>query len=98
MEFRGGGARRTGYNQPILSSTPLHHVDRNFFIFRLHVCRRRLCVEAHRIRKPAHAVPLPVCLIPVGLLEPSVAPQIAECQRVLEASGLEYKVSLKDGC
>ncbi|KAI9636656.1 putative cell wall organization and biogenesis-related protein [Dioszegia hungarica] len=31
------------------------------------------------------------CLIPMGLPTPSVGPQIAECQRVLEASGLEYK-------
>jgi hypothetical protein len=34
----------------------------------------------------------PVCLIPMGLPVPSVGPQIAECQRVLERSGLEYKV------
>lgn len=33
-----------------------------------------------------------VCLIPMGLPVPSVGPQIAECQKVLEASGLEYKV------
>ncbi|KAL1406053.1 hypothetical protein Q8F55_007736 [Vanrija albida] len=33
------------------------------------------------------------CLIPMGLPTPSVGPQIAECQRVLEKSGLEYKVS-----
>ncbi|WOO83472.1 UPF0045 protein ECM15 [Vanrija pseudolonga] len=32
------------------------------------------------------------CLIPMGLPTPSVGPQIAECQRVLEKSGLEYKV------
>ncbi|EIW66875.1 hypothetical protein TREMEDRAFT_69876 [Tremella mesenterica DSM 1558] len=32
------------------------------------------------------------CLIPVGLGTPSVAPQIAECQRVLAASGLEYRM------
>ncbi|RSH95371.1 hypothetical protein EHS25_000458 [Saitozyma podzolica] len=32
------------------------------------------------------------CLIPMGLPVPSVGPQIAECQRVLEKSGLEYKV------
>lgn len=29
----------------------------------------------------------------MGLPTPSVGPQIAECQRVLEKSGLEYKVS-----
>ena len=29
----------------------------------------------------------------MGLPTPSVGPQIAECQKVLEASGLEYKVS-----
>lgn len=29
----------------------------------------------------------------MGLPVPSVGPQIAECQRVLEKSGLEYKVS-----
>lgn len=34
------------------------------------------------------------CLIPMGLETPSVGPQIAECQRVLEKSGLEYHVSL----
>lgn len=33
------------------------------------------------------------CLIPMGLESPSVGPQIAECQRVLEKSGLEYHVS-----
>jgi uncharacterized protein YqgV (UPF0045/DUF77 family) len=33
------------------------------------------------------------CLIPMGLETPSVGPQIAECQRVLEKSGLEYHVS-----
>ncbi|KAK1922473.1 putative cell wall organization and biogenesis-related protein, partial [Papiliotrema laurentii] len=32
------------------------------------------------------------CLIPMGLPVPSVGPQIAECQKVLEASGLEYKL------
>ncbi|QRW27713.1 DNA replication licensing factor mcm6 [Rhizoctonia solani] len=31
------------------------------------------------------------CLIPMGTGEPSVGPQIAECQRVLEKSGLTYK-------
>lgn len=35
-----------------------------------------------------------VCLIPMGLPVPSVGPQIAECQKVLEKSGLEYKVRL----
>lgn len=35
------------------------------------------------------------CLIPMGFgTDPSVGPQIAECQRVLEKSGLEYNVSL----
>lgn len=29
----------------------------------------------------------------MGLPTPSVGPQIAECQRVLENSGLEYRVS-----
>ena len=38
-----------------------------------------------------------VCLIPMGLETPSVGPQIAECQKVLEASGLEYKVSSDTG-
>ncbi|TXT12253.1 uncharacterized protein COLE_02663 [Cutaneotrichosporon oleaginosum] len=33
------------------------------------------------------------CLIPMGLPTPSVGPQIAECQRVLEKSGLEYRLS-----
>ncbi|CEL51548.1 UPF0045 protein [Rhizoctonia solani AG-1 IB] len=32
------------------------------------------------------------CLIPMGIGEPSVGPQIAECQRVLEKSGLTYKL------
>lgn len=33
------------------------------------------------------------CLIPMGYgTDPSVGPQIAECQRVLEKSGLEYHV------
>ncbi|CAE6493293.1 unnamed protein product [Rhizoctonia solani] len=32
------------------------------------------------------------CLIPMGTGEPSVGPQIAECQRVLEKSGLAYKL------
>ncbi|WVR09153.1 hypothetical protein IAU60_006215 [Kwoniella sp. DSM 27419] len=32
------------------------------------------------------------CLIPMGLPVPSVGPEIAEVQRVLERSGLEYKV------
>ena len=35
-----------------------------------------------------------VCLIPMGLETPSVGPQIAECQKVLEKSGLEYKVGI----
>jgi len=30
----------------------------------------------------------------MGLDVPSVGPQIAECQKVLEKSGLEYKVGL----
>ncbi|KAF8511138.1 hypothetical protein BU17DRAFT_77562 [Hysterangium stoloniferum] len=33
------------------------------------------------------------CLIPMGLSDPSVAIYIAECQRVLEKSGLVYKAS-----
>ncbi|KAJ7085755.1 hypothetical protein B0H15DRAFT_846266 [Mycena belliarum] len=32
------------------------------------------------------------CLIPIGTAEPSVAVYIAECQRVLEKSGLKYKM------
>ncbi|KAJ1309494.1 hypothetical protein OPQ81_006269 [Rhizoctonia solani] len=32
------------------------------------------------------------CLIPMGTGDPSVGPQIAECQRVLEKSGLTYKL------
>ncbi|KAF5357989.1 hypothetical protein D9756_001472 [Leucocoprinus leucothites] len=32
------------------------------------------------------------CLIPIGTNEPSVAEYIAECQRVLEKSGLTYKM------
>nr|XP_019005738.1 uncharacterized protein I203_01053 [Kwoniella mangroviensis CBS 8507]OCF69199.1 hypothetical protein I203_01053 [Kwoniella mangroviensis CBS 8507] len=32
------------------------------------------------------------CLIPMGLPKPSVGPEIAEVQRVLEKSGLEYKL------
>ncbi|TFK76272.1 hypothetical protein BDN72DRAFT_808611 [Pluteus cervinus] len=32
------------------------------------------------------------CLIPIGTGEPSVAEYIAECQRVLEKSGLTYKM------
>ncbi|KAK8843404.1 hypothetical protein IAR55_007061 [Kwoniella newhampshirensis] len=32
------------------------------------------------------------CLIPMGLPHPSVGPEIAEVQRVLEKSGLEYKL------
>ncbi|KAJ7047143.1 hypothetical protein C8F04DRAFT_1062834 [Mycena alexandri] len=32
------------------------------------------------------------CLIPIGTGEPSVAEYIAECQRVLEKSGLKYKM------
>ncbi|KAG9032521.1 hypothetical protein FRB95_001357 [Tulasnella sp. JGI-2019a] len=31
------------------------------------------------------------CLIPIGTGEPSVAEYIAECQRVLEKSGLTFK-------
>ncbi|KAJ3863413.1 hypothetical protein EV359DRAFT_73617 [Lentinula novae-zelandiae] len=34
------------------------------------------------------------CLIPMGTGEPSVAGYIAECQRILEKSGLKYKVRL----
>ncbi|KAJ7096460.1 hypothetical protein C8R43DRAFT_1092397 [Mycena crocata] len=33
------------------------------------------------------------CLIPIGTGEPSVAEYIAECQRILEKSGLKYKRS-----
>ncbi|KAJ3760588.1 YkoF-like protein [Lentinula raphanica] len=32
------------------------------------------------------------CLIPMGTGEPSVAGYIAECQRILEKSGLKYKM------
>ncbi|EJU05270.1 MTH1187/YkoF-like protein [Dacryopinax primogenitus] len=32
------------------------------------------------------------CLIPMGTGEPSVGPYIAECHRVLEKSGLTFKV------
>ncbi|KAJ7137675.1 hypothetical protein C8R44DRAFT_828311 [Mycena epipterygia] len=32
------------------------------------------------------------CLIPIGTGEPSVAEYIAECQRILEKSGLKYKL------
>ncbi|KAL9715245.1 UPF0045 protein M15 [Leucoagaricus gongylophorus] len=32
------------------------------------------------------------CLIPMGTHEPSVAEYIAECQRILEKSGLTYKM------
>lgn len=32
------------------------------------------------------------CLIPMGTHEPSVAEHIAECQRILEKSGLTYKM------
>ncbi|WVF65671.1 hypothetical protein IAT40_000402 [Kwoniella sp. CBS 6097] len=38
------------------------------------------------------------CLIPMGLPKPSVGPEIAEVQRVLEKSGLEYKVSTTAIC
>ncbi|KAJ6624499.1 YkoF-like protein [Mycena sp. CBHHK59/15] len=31
------------------------------------------------------------CLIPIGTADPSVAEYIAECQRILEKSGLKYK-------
>ncbi|WVQ75408.1 hypothetical protein IAR50_005029 [Cryptococcus sp. DSM 104548] len=34
------------------------------------------------------------CLIPMGLPTPSVGPEIAEVQRVLEKSGLEYTVHI----
>ncbi|KAJ7632939.1 YkoF-like protein [Roridomyces roridus] len=37
------------------------------------------------------------CLIPMGTGEPSVAEYIAECQRVLEKSGLQYKVPPIEG-
>jgi len=32
------------------------------------------------------------CLIPIGTGEPSVAEYIAECSRILEQSGLTYKM------
>ncbi|KAJ7286165.1 YkoF-like protein [Mycena rebaudengoi] len=32
------------------------------------------------------------CLIPIGTGNPSVAEEIAECQRILEKSGLKYKM------
>ncbi|KII89180.1 hypothetical protein PLICRDRAFT_40818 [Plicaturopsis crispa FD-325 SS-3] len=32
------------------------------------------------------------CLIPMGISDPSVAGYIAECQRILEKSGLKFKV------
>ncbi|EIN07041.1 hypothetical protein PUNSTDRAFT_53446 [Punctularia strigosozonata HHB-11173 SS5] len=32
------------------------------------------------------------CLIPIGTGEPSVAIHVAECQRVLEKTGLKYKM------
>ncbi|KAH0583665.1 hypothetical protein H2248_009278 [Termitomyces sp. 'cryptogamus'] len=32
------------------------------------------------------------CLIPVGTAEPSVAEYIAQCQRILEQSGLTYRM------
>ncbi|KAJ6502194.1 YkoF-like protein [Mycena sanguinolenta] len=35
------------------------------------------------------------CLIPIGTGEPSVAEYIAECQRILQKSGLTYKVISK---
>ncbi|WVQ93318.1 hypothetical protein IAU59_000386 [Kwoniella sp. CBS 9459] len=38
------------------------------------------------------------CLIPMGLPQPSVGPEIAEVQRVLEKSGLEYKAVHAMGC
>ena len=34
----------------------------------------------------------------MGLETPSVGPQIAECQKVLEKSGLEYKVCQAEEC
>ncbi|KAH7918534.1 hypothetical protein BV22DRAFT_1024450, partial [Leucogyrophana mollusca] len=37
------------------------------------------------------------CLIPMGTGEPSVAEHIAECQRILEKSGLKYKKRLTHG-
>jgi len=46
----------------------------------------------HRVKYRKSKLRL-VCLIPMGLETPSVGPQIAECQKVLEKSGLEYKVS-----
>ena len=32
------------------------------------------------------------CLIPIGTANSSVAEEIAQCQRILAASGLKYKV------
>lgn len=32
------------------------------------------------------------CLVPIGTGDPSVAEHVAECQRILEKSGLKYKV------
>lgn len=71
-----------------------HHVQHDISPpergYRWHaVCRRRLSVS---LTPYLMAHPLQVCLIPMGLPTPSVGPQIAECQRVLEKSGLEYKV------
>ncbi|KAJ7827502.1 hypothetical protein B0H14DRAFT_1230391 [Mycena olivaceomarginata] len=37
------------------------------------------------------------CLIPIGTGESSVAEYIAECQRILQKSGLTYKVSILSG-
>ncbi|KAK4684472.1 hypothetical protein P7C73_g5705, partial [Tremellales sp. Uapishka_1] len=41
---------------------------------------------------PPRKLILTVCLIPMGLPTPSVGPEIAECQRILEKSGLEFKI------
>ncbi|KAF7363754.1 hypothetical protein MSAN_01033200 [Mycena sanguinolenta] len=41
---------------------------------------------------PTHSFLQDFCLIPIGTGEPSVAEYIAECQRILQKSGLTYKV------
>lgn len=39
-------------------------------------------------------IPPDFCLVPIGTAEPSVAAYVAECHRVLEKTGLKFKVSL----
>ncbi|KAL7409920.1 hypothetical protein BDY24DRAFT_401511 [Mrakia frigida] len=41
-------------------------------------------------QQPEELYAVAVCLIPMGLEVPSVGPQIAECQRILEKSGLTF--------